>query len=375
MKIFGCLLFTVVFLFAFSAPVFAGDTLMEDLFERADLDRLEEVLPSDLPMREELISGVKNGEEMTSQNYFRGLFTSVFHSAMNAFSGEVTLFASLFCVLVLSAFFSAMSLSWFRDSVRDAVDFLSALVLAGVSYHGLYSLFVTVGETLTTFTSFLSSMLPITGAVYSLSGGVVSSTVQSSLFLSALTVLESLSSEYLLPLLCASFALSAAGAVSAVNFSSLSRFLRRVVMFCISALFLVLLAILSVQTLLSASADSLALRSARFAAANFVPAVGGMFSESAKTVFSAMHVLRGSIGFLGVFCVLWIVLVPLFLVLVRQALFRLLSAFAECFSLEREGAFLSDCAQTLSILNAVVLSGGVFFLLGFGIFIAVPIGG
>lgn len=375
MKAFGCLFFALFFCFCFALPALAADTLMEDLFESAELDRLEEVLPSDLPMRETLLKGVKNGEDLTSQHFFFALFSSVWEGAKSAVSTEVTLFASLFCVLVLSAFFSAMSLSWFRDSVRDAVDFLCALVLAGVSYHGLYSLFLTVRETLTVLLSFLSSMLPITGAVYTLSGGVVSSTVQSSLFLSAMTVLESLANEYLLPLLCTSFALSAAGAVSSVNFSSLSRFLRRVVTVGISALFLVLLAILSVQTLLSASADSLTLRSARFAAANFIPAVGGMFSESAKTVFSAMHVLRGSIGFLGVFSVLWIVLLPLFWVLVRQGLFRLLSAFAECFALERESAFLSDCAQTLSILNAVVLSGGVFFLLGFGIFISVPIGG
>lgn len=355
-------------------PVCASQ-LMEDLFESADLERLEEVLPQDLPLREELLAGVQTQEPLDTDAVFSNLFSQSIQGIKDALFAEFSLFASLFCVLVLSAFFSSMRQAWFRDTVGDVVDFLSVLVMAGTSYYALYTLFGVVQECLIILCNFLSAMLPIAGAVYTLSGGVVTATVQSSLFLSAIALLQALCTDYLMPLMCASFSLSAAGAVSSVNFTGLSRFLRRALACLISLVFLVLLFILGIRTWIAASADTLTLRSARFVAANFIPAVGSLFSESAKTVFSALGVLRSSVGFLGVFSVLWVILIPLICVLLRRCLFSVLGALAECFSLERESVFFSECAQTAGLLSAVVLSCGVFFILGFALFMTVSIGG
>lgn len=356
-----------------SSEAFASE-LMEDLFESAELGRLEEIVPQDLPLREELIAGAK-GEAVGDEDFLSGLLFGILEALREGISSRLGQFFALFLIIVSSAFFASMRQAWFRDSVGDAIDFLSVLALSGISYSALYSLFLSVRESLVMMGSFLSSMLPITGAVYSLSGGVTTATVHSSLFLSALTLMEVLCVEYLVPLLCVSFALSAAGVVSGVDLSQFARFLRRAVSLSVSVLFLILLVLLGVQTVLGASSDSLALRSARFAAANFIPAVGSMFSESAKTVFAAVGMIRTSVGTLGVFAVLWLSLAPLVGILVQRVLFLLVSALASCFGMEREGAFLSDCAQTLGLLSGLVLSCSVFFLVGFAVFSAVGIGG
>ncbi len=374
-RFFVVCVLVICFSLLFSVSVFGGDSLMEDLMESADLARLAEVLPADLPMREELLADLGSEEGFSSDTYFASLLTAFWPSLRECVLGEVGLFASLFSVLLCSAFFSAMRQAWFRDSVGDVVDFLSVLVLSGVSFYALHSLFLSARDVLVVFSEFLSGMLPITGAVYSLSGGVGTAAVQHTLFQSALSVLDAICTYYLVPLLSASFALSAANAVGGINFSALSRFLRRCVSFSLGAVYLTLLIVLSVQTVLSAASDSLGLRTARFAASNFIPAVGGMFSESAKTVFAAVGVLRTSLGAVGILCILWILLSPMLTLLCRKVLFLLLSALADAFSLEREGRFLSECAETIGLLSAVLFSSGVFFLLGFALFLSVPIGG
>ncbi|MBR6530455.1 MAG: hypothetical protein IKT43_03470 [Clostridia bacterium] len=370
----------LVFLLALLIAVFfavpcAASELLEDLFESADLGELEDVLPADLPYRDEVLEKLQSEEGLSDYNLFGALAPSFFASVKESFFSEVRLFATVFCLLLLSAFFSAMRQAFFRDSVGDVVDFLSVLVLAGTAFSALYTTFTKVRQTLFVMSSFLVSMLPVTTAVYSLSGGVATAGAQSTFFLGALTVLDAICMQLLVPLFSASFALSAANAVSGVDLGPLARFLRRTVSLLLSVLFLVLLSALGVQSLLCASADSLTLRSARFAAANFIPAIGGMFSESAKTVFSALSVLRSSVGALGAFSLLWIMLSPLVAVFSRRIVFSLLSAFCAAFSLPRESAFLSECEETLGLLSAIVLSVGAFFLIGFGIFIAVPIGG
>ncbi len=375
MKQYVCVLLLVFFFFVFCSPSVFAESLMEDLFSASSLEGMEDVLPSDLPLRTQLLEKLKSEEGLSSTDFFSQLISAFFASLATALFGDASLFAAMLALLLISSFFSAMRQAYFRDSVGDAVDFLSVLALSATAFSAMYQVFLTVREALYLVSAFLWGMLPITGAVYTLSGGVVTAGVQSSVMLTALSVLDAVCLSYLLPLFCASFALSAAGALSGGRVLPLAKFFRRTLVLCIGGTFTVLLGILSIQTLLSASADSMSLRTARFAAANFVPVVGGMFSESAKTVFSALSVLRSSVGALGIFSVLWLLLVPLVGLLVRKMLFSFLSAVASCFSLEKESVFLSECGETLGLLSSLVLLVGIFFILGFGVFAGVKIGG
>ena len=348
---------------------------MEDLFSASSLEKMEDLLPGDLPLRSELMQRLKSEEGISTSGFFSLLLSSFFASLRTTLFGDLSAFAAMLALLLVSSFFSSMRQAYFRDSVGDAVDFLSVLALSATAFTVLYQVFLTVREALYVLSSFLWGMLPITGAVYTLSGGVVTAGVQSSVMLTAFSVLDAVCLSYLLPLFCASFAMSSAGALSSSRLIPLAKFFRRTLVLCISGTFTVLLGILSIQTLLSAATDTMSLRTARFAAANFVPVVGGMFSESAKTVFSALSVLRSSVGALGIFSVLWILLVPLVLLLVRKLLFSFLSAVAASFSLEKESVFLSECSEILGLLSSLTLLVGVFFILGFGVFASVKIGG
>lgn len=355
-----------------ATPVNAS-TLMEDLTSSAGLERLEELVPANLQGREELLAGI--GQSASLEAAGEGLLSRLLSSARGAFAEGLSFFFGILFLLFLSAFFGAMRQAHFRDSVSDVFDLLCVLVLSATCYRMLCDTAGQLRETLQALSSFISGLVPVTAAVYTLSGGVVTATAQSGVLLLALSVLDGVCVQGLLPLCSVLFALSAANAVTSVDFSGLISFLRRTVAFVLGGIYVVLLFVLGVQTVLSAASDSLALRSARFAAANFIPAVGGMFSEAAKTVFASVDLIRGGVGAAGCVVVVWLMLAPLVSLILHRGAFSLLGGLAVSFSLSREGSFLKECAEILGLCIAVCATVGLFFLLALSLFMQVALGG
>jgi stage III sporulation protein AE len=64
----------------------------------------------------------------------------------------------------------------------------------------------------------------------------------------------------------------------------------------LSFFMMLLLAMLSSQTVLGASQDTLAMRSAKFAAGNMIPVVGGSVGETLKTVSGSVAFLKNTVG-------------------------------------------------------------------------------
>lgn len=368
-----CIFFFWCLLFCFAAPCRASD-LLEDLKREAGCDTLSDILPADMEEGEGLLDAFAQGG-YTGADAASYLVKRLFSLLSTSLAEMLGLFCAILLVLLCAAYFGAMRHAFLRDTVGDVFEFVAVLVLSGVSFAALWEVFSHTADTLRSMSDFIGGMLPITGAVYSLSGGVVTATVQSAGVLAALSVLNALCVSYLLPLLCISFALSAAGAVSGVDFCSFARFLRRCVAFLCGIVFTVLLSVLYFQSAIAAASDTLTLRSARFAAANFVPAVGNLFAESSRTVFAAAKVLRSTLGVFGICVICWLIARPLLGLMVRRGLFSLLAAGAGALSLEREGRFLADCSETLGLAVAILLSCGIYFLLAFAIFVQIPIGG
>lgn len=353
-----------------SFPVSASSGLLDDLKESAGVDRLAELLPPEL-------EAWADADETTFANADLGgtVFRRLISSVGEALRAQGKLFALILALLAISAFAGAMRHAAIFDTVGDALEYLGVLTLAGLCFASLQSAFGALYEALRAMATFIGGMLPITGAIYTLSGAATTAAAQSASFLGALAVLDAIVTSYLFPLMSVSFALAAANAVSGLKLQALERFFRRTVSVLLGAVFTVLLFLLSIQTLLCASGDTLLLRSTRYAAANFVPAVGGLFGEAAKTVFSAMGVLRSTVGTIGIFVVGWLALSPLAGLLVRRALFCLCAALSDALGLERQAQFLSSCGETLGLGAAIGLSCGVFFILAFAVFVRVPVGG
>ena len=318
----------LLLLFSFSCAVFAeGEGAFSEAFaggeETAGSEatlaalerRLEELLPDGAP------SGVGDGgaERLTDavgvHRLLSDLLAALEGRKTSIFSFALFLFGTAILLAAAEIFSADRRLS---PAVFAGVFGALCLPLFSRLIAAMRSLIGSIGEA----TAFLSEMNPLFSAIGAAGGGVFSAAVQSAGVALSLSVIGGLSSSFLLPAVSFLLALSPIAAVDlSGRVSSLSERVRKIFVFFLSIGSLVLVATLSLQTVIASAKDGAAIRAAKYAA-GLLPMVGGALSSSLSVLSGGLSYLRSSAGVSAVAVLLSILGAPLAeLILYRLSLF------------------------------------------------------
>lgn len=295
------------------------------------------------------------GEAVGEMGSFSFLLEAVLSLAGIRLRDCAGLFASVLGILLLSAISSALASSLGEKRIGKAFSLCSSLVillaLFSMGYHGLSS----VQDYLNTLSSMSAAVLPLLGVLYA-TGGNLSAAVASSTGLSVfMTLLEELVARTVLPLcgICLAFSLISA-LDTAPQLGTLIASLKKGYTTALSFLMMLLLAMLGTQTTLGARADSLAMRSVRFAASNLIPVVGGSVGELLRTVTAGVGYLRGTVGLCGILLLLLAFLPTLLELLLLRMTWLLSASAAELLGCAVEKRLLEELASLIGYLIAAV---------------------
>lgn len=295
------------------------------------------------------------GEAVGEMGSFSFLLEAVLSLAGIRLRDCAGLFASVLGILLLSAISSALASSLGEKRIGKTFSLCASLVillaLFSMGYHGLSS----VQDYLNTLSSMSAAVLPLLGVLYA-TGGNLSAAVASSTGLSVfMTLLEELVARTVLPLcgICLAFSLISA-LDTAPQLGTLISSLKKGYTTALSFLMMLLLAMLGTQTTLGARADSLAMRSVRFAASNLIPVVGGSVGELLRTVTAGVGYLRGTVGLCGILLLLLAFLPTLLELLLLRMTWLLSASAAELLGCAVEKRLLEELASLIGYLIAAV---------------------
>ena len=284
-------------------------------------------------------------------------------------AGGVT-FASLMGVLLLCSLLHALRHLSHGALLEDACSFVCALAVSGVTYTLLQELFVVTGQALAAFTEYLAALLPVSSTLL-IAGGNTSAAASSSmgfsLFLSAVSLI---CSGVLFPFLQISFSVSFASALpGTVDLAPVGNLIRTTSTLLLAFLFSLLGFMLTMQTTISAASDSFLFRTVRFASGTFIPVVGNVLGDAARTVAGSVSVIKGTVGGVGTVVTLAILLPPFLRVAVCRMVLGVCTVLAKLLGCEKEGQLLAQLGSTLSILLGLVAGAEVIALLYLATFI------
>ena len=206
-------------------------------------------------------------------------------------------------------------------------------------------------------------LLPVMASAMAARGGVSSA---GALYMGTAvfdTVLGSIVSSLLVPMLWMHLALSVAGAALGENTLEKLRDLIRWLMEWILKLSLYLfMGYMAVTGAVSGTADAAAARAAKIAISGAVPVVGGILADAADTVLLSASVLGSGAGIAGILAVLAIFWAPVLRIGVRYLLLKLTAAAGELLEGGRCTALVSQLAGTLGMMMALVSTQTVLLL-------------
>ena len=344
----------------------ADEDVPEELFDLFD------ALPSDvrdlLPEkvfstdRELLGEGVR---EMSDLSYLLRTLLSIVGLKL----GDcVALFASVTGLLLISSVVSALRSSLRSERVARAFSFCSTLVVT-LSILSLMTgaLDATVSY-FSTLNALTAASIPVMTVLYTL-GGNATAAVASSAGLSVfMTVTEELIGKSILPFcgLC-SFLAVMRSLDPSIRLGTLLGAIKKHYATALTFLTVLLIAMLSTQTLLAARGDTVLMRGAKFATGNLIPVVGGSVSELLKTVCAGVGYLRGAVGLCGTLLLLLTLLPTLVELLLLRLAWQLTASVADLLGCESEKRLLEEVASLIGYLVAAVSICSSILLVAFTI--------
>lgn len=277
------------------------------------------------------------------------------------------------CAAVLAAVVASGLIGSFKNvspALSLACEYVSVLSLSAVTFGVVKSVFDYACTAIQRFAEYQLSMIPVTSALYVFGGSgtaAASSAASGSMFYTVITVI---SGTVLTPLLGISLVLSLAAALpGSANLQSVCGAVKNTAATFTAFVFSMLAFSLSVQTVIASAADSYAARTVRFASGVFIPVIGSMIGDAARTVISAAGTAKAAVGGIGIAAMMSVLLPPIAVVATYKLGLLFAAVCARVLGCERESKYLYDVNGILSVLLAVVIGTATVFILSMAVFI------
>lgn len=222
------------------------------------------------------------------------------------------------------------------------------------------SLASSVSATLTECSVFTTASLPVFAALTASGGMPVSSAFMNAAMLGLSNALSALGAGVLLPVACASLALSAAGAfVPELKAEKLASGVRNFALWGIGAALTLYLTFIGIQSGLTSSLDGLTQKTLKVTVSGVFPVVGGIISDASETVFGAAELIRTGMGGLALVVIAAAFAKPLLSALLWAAALRAAEFAASSFGSDGVATLTGAARKTVTAMIALLAAAAV----------------
>ena len=315
----------------------------------------QNALPAEL--REDTDSLPENGELMSI------LWEKTLSSLRQGWPSAASLMTKLLGILMVCSVLTGCGSGLLTPGVTPAWELCITLCLAVSVTDTVYALAGASERYLERMTSIANGVSPVVCAVAAASGKLSSAAAGRVSMMLLCAVLQNTYVFFLFPTVKMAFCLGIAGNLgSTVRIDALSRLVRRIFLWVLAGLGILLSFLIASQTWIARSADSLTFRTVKFALSSFIPLVGSSLAEALGTAAGGLQMIRQSCGILSAAGVLLYLLPTSAELLLHRLVLSLCQGAAELLGCEREGKLLGEMHGIVGYMTAVVCVSSLLFL-------------
>lgn len=256
---------------------------------------------------------------------------------------------TLLCTLSRSAADGTSSMS----GVFSAVGVLAG---AGMTTAAISDALTHTLDVLQAASGFMLVFVPVFAGVIAAMGKAATASAVNTVTLGAAQLFSQLAVNFLTPVCGTVMGLSVTGAIHPeLNISKLAELIKKAAVWGLSLLMTVFMSILSAQTFVTNSADSVLIRTAKFAVSSGVPIVGGTISDAVNTVSASLSLLHSGIGTYGIAAAVVMILPPLVTVACYRIALSAAEAFSGVFGIKELSELFRAAGWVMSIIMAVIV--------------------
>lgn len=306
--------------------------------------------------------------ELGADDFFGFLWESV----TSQLEGPLRLFFIYTAIIILCALLSAFKESISSEGLNTVFEMTSIVSGAGALTFFLSGVIEASTTAVETLSAFLSTFVPSFAGISAAQGMAGTAAVYNTGVIAAVHIFSFISSTIVMPAASAILGVTIAGAISPeLQIEKLSGAAKKAINWCLGLMTTLFSGLLSVQTIISASADSVAMRAAKYTFSSAVPIIGGTVSDALSTVHGGLSLIKNSVGAFGLISVAVIVIPVFALILCYRASLWASETVAELFGVKKLAAVIGAVEGALSVITAVLVAFSMLAVISMAVMIAV----
>lgn len=309
--------------------------------------------------------------KITPKTVISYLYEKLCHTA----AAPVRLFGMILAAVMLGAAAGAAADSLGKSGSTELYRTITVLSAVIITVPSIGSCIDNAADNLTKGSNFMLCYVPVFAGVAASAGNAASALSYNAVVLIIAEAAARVASDVFMPVLSLCMAMNIIDAVNpSFSLSSVTGLMKKLTALLMGFGMTIFTGLLSIQSIVGASADTLGVKAAKFVVSNFVPVVGSAVADAYSTMRSGLGLLRGAAGAFGIIAVCITLLPPILETACLYLAMTAGEAAAEMFGINELGTFFRGAASVLSLCLAVLACFGVMFVISTVILMAAGLG-
>lgn len=301
-------------------------------------------------------------QELNSMSFF-DIFGSIMNTIQQQSVTPLNCVVKIMGVVMLVALINSVKSSLGSSSLTAVLNSVATLTVSIILIQPVCQTIEYSTTIIKLSADFMLIFIPVMAGIMLTMGQSLQAAGSYTIVMGAGTAVSQISNNILVPLLNTFLGISVVSGISQrVNLNGFCELINKVLKWVLTFTMSVFTAILTMQSIISSSADSAGVKATRFAISSFVPLVGGALSEAYQTVRGCMGMLKSGVGVFAILATGTIYLPAIISCLLWLAAINIAIALAGVFDMGDIIKLLKSVTTVINSLIAILLCCMIIFI-------------
>ncbi len=301
-------------------------------------------------------------QELNSMSFF-DIFGSIMNTIQQQSVTPLNCVVKIMGVVMLVALINSVKSSLGSSSLTAVLNSVATLTVSIILIQPVCQTIEYSTTIIKLSADFMLIFIPVMAGIMLTMGQSLQAAGSYTMVMGAGTAVSQISNNILVPLLNTFLGISVVSGISQrVNLNGFCELINKVLKWVLTFTMSVFTAILTMQSIISSSADSAGVKATRFAISSFVPLVGGALSEAYQTVRGCMGMLKSGVGVFAILATGTIYLPAIISCLLWLVAINIAIALAGVFDMGDIIKLLKSVTTVINSLIAILLCCMIIFI-------------
>jgi stage III sporulation protein AE len=302
-------------------------------------------------------------------------FVAIWRAFLEELYRPMRIFAALLGMTLLCAMLGGLRDDMGNSSMREVFGVVTVLCMISSAAAPILDCIISTVDAIRNASIFMLGYIPVFSAAVMAAGQPVTGAAYNGFLFMVAQIVSQAVSQTLLPLLSLYLALCIVGGLAPeLGIASMCAGIKKIVTWSLGFIITIFVGVLSAQTMVAGSADTLTVRTGKFLLGSFVPVVGSTLSEAMLAAQGCLRLIKTSVGAFGIIAALGLFL-PVFLQAVTWYLVTNVAAAAsDLLGVKEVGGVLRSCSGALSIMMTFLVCYALLMIVTITVVIVTGLG-